>query len=74
MDPPDETRRCLRCKTAKHKTVCCGVARNGIVFGSPRRNDGILTFDKERLHVELRSLKVRGRFDFYILRDHWVLP
>ena len=43
------------------------------MFGLPRRNDGILTFDKEQLHVELRSLKVSGRFDSFILRNHWVL-
>ena len=54
--------------------VSSGVARNGIVFGSPRRNYGLLTFDEEQVHVELRSLKVGGRFDFLILRNHWVLP
>ena len=54
--------------------VSSGVARNGIVFGSPRKNYGILTFDKEQVRVELRSLKVGGRFDFSIARNHWVLP
>lgn len=54
--------------------VTSAVARNGIVFGSPRKNYGILTFQKDRLHVELRSLKVSWRFDFSIPLGHWELP
>jgi alkaline phosphatase D len=54
--------------------VTSAVARNGIVFGSPRKNYGILTFDKQKLHVELRSLKVQWRFDFDIPLAHWTLP
>jgi alkaline phosphatase D len=54
--------------------VTSGVARNGIVFGSPRENYGFLTFDEKKLHVDLRSLKVGGRFDFSIPLSKWVLP
>jgi alkaline phosphatase D len=54
--------------------VTSAVARNGIVFGSPRKNYGILTFDKQKLHVDLRSLKVQWRFDFNIPLSHWTLP
>ena len=54
--------------------VTSAVARNGLVFGSPRRNFGILGFDDNALHVELRSLKVGQRFDFQVPLGHWVLP
>jgi hypothetical protein len=33
-----------------------------------------LTFDSEALRVELRSLKVHGRFDLRIPRAEWALP
>ena len=54
--------------------VTSGVARNGIVFGSPRQNFGFLTFDQDSLHVNLRSLKAGGRFDFRIPLSRWELP
>ena len=54
--------------------VTSAVARNGLVFGSPRKNYGILTFDETKLRVELRSLKVSWRFDFIIPLNNWVLP
>jgi alkaline phosphatase D len=54
--------------------VSSAVARHGIVFGSPRRNYGILNFDDDRLRVQLRSLKVGWRFDFVIQRGQWSLP
>ena len=54
--------------------VTSAVARNGLVFGSPRRNFGILSFNDKSLHVELRSLKVGQRFDFQVPLSQWVLP
>ena len=54
--------------------VTSAAARNGIVFGSPRKNYGILTFDEQQIHVDLRSLKVGWRFSFAIERQHWALP
>jgi phosphodiesterase/alkaline phosphatase D-like protein len=54
--------------------VTSAVARKGLVFGSPRKNYGILSFDDQALRVELRSLKVGSRFDFRIPLDQWALP
>lgn len=55
------------------EVVTSGVARKGIVFGTPRKNYGILTFDDEKVRVELRSLKSGWRFDVTIERSNWKL-
>ena len=54
--------------------VSSAVARRGQVFGALRKNYGLLAFDERGLHVELRSLKVGGRFDFRIELGDWRLP
>jgi len=53
--------------------VTSGVARNGIVFGSPRKNYGVLTFSQNEMRVELRSLKAGWRFDTTISKNNWTL-
>lgn len=50
------------------------VARRGVVYGAERRNHGLLGFDPGGVRVELRSLKVSGRFDFRVELDAWRLP
>lgn len=54
--------------------VTSAVARNGLVFGSPRKNYGIFNFDDQRAQIELRSLKAGGRFNFTIPLNNWTLP
>lgn len=56
------------------EVVTSAVARNGLLFGSPRKNYGILTFDDKGLRVELRSRKVGWRFDFRVPLGQWFLP
>ena len=53
--------------------VTSGVARNGIVFGSPRQNYAVLTFDPQKLKVDLRSLKAQWRLNFDLTLDRWHL-
>lgn len=53
--------------------VTSGVARNGIVFGVPRRNYGVLTFEGDSTRVQLRSSKASWRFDVTIPRSRWSL-
>lgn len=53
--------------------VTSAVARKGIVFGSPRKNYGILTFGDDAARVELRSLKAGWRFDVTIPFANWKL-
>lgn len=53
--------------------VTSGVARNGLIFGTPRRNYALLTFHQDHLHVELRSNKASWRFDFGIPLNRWEL-
>ena len=54
--------------------VSSAVARRGLDFGALRKNYGLLSFDERGVRVELRSLKVGGRFDFRIELDDWRLP
>jgi phosphodiesterase/alkaline phosphatase D-like protein len=54
--------------------VTSGVAQRGLTFGVVRKNYGILTFEEDALHVELRSLKVGNRFNFTIPIERWSLP
>jgi alkaline phosphatase D len=54
--------------------VTSGVAQRSRLFGTERRNYGVLTFDERGVHVQLRSLKVGSRFDFRIDRTDWQLP
>lgn len=54
--------------------VTSAVARNGVGFGGPRANYGILDFDAQRLRVDLRSLKAGWRFNFDILLNNWTIP
>jgi phosphodiesterase/alkaline phosphatase D-like protein len=54
--------------------VSSGVAGRGAVFGAVRQNYCVLTFDAEALRVELRSLKVHGRFDLRVPLAKWALP
>lgn len=53
--------------------VTSAVARNGLVFGTPRKNYGIFTFDPAQMRVQLRSLKAGWRFDVTIPRTNWQL-
>lgn len=55
------------------EVVSSGVARNGIVFGQPRKNYGVLTFDVDTVRIELRSLKAGCRFDTTLSRANWHL-
>jgi alkaline phosphatase D len=54
--------------------VTSAVARKGIIFGSPRKNYCILTFDSAGMNVDLRSLKVQWRRKFSIPLARWELP
>jgi hypothetical protein len=54
--------------------VSSGVAHRSRTFGGLRRNFGALEFGADRLHVELRSLKVGSRFAFDIPLADWTLP
>jgi phosphodiesterase/alkaline phosphatase D-like protein len=54
--------------------VTSGVAGKGLVFGAVRQNYCILTFDAEGVRVELRSLKIHGRFELRIPLSRWTLP
>lgn len=54
--------------------VSSGVARNSFVFQRPRKNYAIMTFGPADVHVELKSLKDSGRFDFRIPLANWQLP
>ncbi|MCK6376684.1 MAG: alkaline phosphatase D family protein [Zoogloea sp.] len=57
------------------EVVTSAVARNGIVFGSPRKNYGVFTFTDDAMRVELRSLKSAWRFDVTVPRQgQWALP
>ena len=56
------------------EVVTSGVAGRGAVFDVCRENYGILTFEPDALRVELRSLKVHGRFDVRIPLSAWTLP
>ncbi|HSI58725.1 MAG TPA: alkaline phosphatase D family protein [Ideonella sp.] len=54
--------------------VTSAVARRGMVFGAVRQNYAVLSFDAQAVRVELRCLKVGGRFDFNIPLARWALP
>ena len=54
--------------------VTSAVAQRSRSFGNVRRNYGVLTFESAALRVELRSLKVGGRFDFTVPMSNWSLP
>lgn len=55
--------------------VTSAVARNCIVFGSPRKELlHLLNFDEQKVHVDLRSLKVQWRYKFDIPLANWALP
>lgn len=54
--------------------VSSGVARKSIVFGAPRQNWGLLSFDDQGVSVDLHALKAGGRFNFRIPRARWALP
>jgi phosphodiesterase/alkaline phosphatase D-like protein len=56
------------------KIVTSAVAQRSRVFGSLRRNYGVITFDPDSAHEELRSVKVGSRFDFVIPLSRWSLP
>lgn len=53
--------------------VTSAVARNGIMFGSPRQNYGILTVNDDSVQVELKSLKAGWRFDVTLKHSNWQL-
>ncbi len=55
------------------EVVSSAVARHGIVFGAPRKNYGILTFNNDAVRIQLRSLKPGGRFDTTIELANWRL-
>ncbi len=50
-----------------------GVARRGLMYGSPRKNYGILIFTPEAVQVDLRSLKAGNRFEVTLAIAHWTL-
>lgn len=54
--------------------VTSAVARNSTVFGVPRKNYALLSFDDTGVRVEMRSLKAGWRFDFRIPLADWQLP
>lgn len=54
--------------------VSSGVASRSRLFGVLRQNYGLLDFDALGVQVDLRSLKVGGRFNFHIPRSRWALP
>jgi phosphodiesterase/alkaline phosphatase D-like protein len=54
--------------------VTSAVAQRSRSFGNVRQNYGVLTFESAALRVELRSLKVGGRFDFTVPLSNWSLP
>lgn len=54
--------------------VTSAVAQRSRAFGSLRKNYGVMTFDPDSAHVELRSVKVGSRFDFVIPLSRWSLP
>lgn len=54
--------------------VTSGAARKGLLFGAPRKNYAILTFDPAQMNVDLRSLKAGWRFNFSVPLNHWALP
>ena len=55
------------------EVVTSGVARTGLMYGSPRKNYGILTCTEDSIRVDLRSLKVGSRFDCTISLTNWTL-
>lgn len=55
------------------EVVSSAVARHGVVFGAPRKNYGILTFNNDAVRIQLRSLKAGGRFDTTIELANWRL-
>lgn len=55
------------------EVVTSAIARNSLLFGAPRRNYGILTYDGHEVHIELRSLKAGWRFNVRLARDSWTL-
>jgi hypothetical protein len=56
------------------EVVTSGVAGRGTIFGAFRENYCILTFEPESVRIELRSLKVHGRFDVCVPLARWTLP
>lgn len=70
----DVHQNCVYDDSGVVEIVSSGVARRGMVFGKPRRNYGLLSFDATGVRVELRSLKASGRFDFRIPIDDWQIP
>jgi hypothetical protein len=56
------------------EVVTSPVAQRSRSFDNVRRNYAVLTFEPAALHVELRSLKVGGRFDFTAPVSPWSLP
>jgi len=54
--------------------VTSGFARLGFIFGAPRENWGLFTFDAQGVDVKLHSLKTTGEFDFRIELANWHLP
>jgi hypothetical protein len=56
------------------EVVTSGVAGRGSIFDAYRQNYCILTFDPGSVRIELRSLKVHGRFDVRIPLAAWTLP
>lgn len=55
------------------EVVTSGVARTGLMYGSPRKNYGVLTFSDEAVRIDLRSLKAGSRFDLNIALANWTL-
>jgi alkaline phosphatase D len=60
--------------TGVMELVTSAVARLGATNKAPRKNYGILTFNEDGMHVDLRSLQLRGRFDFTVPLANWALP
>ena len=55
------------------EVVSSAVARHGVVFGAPRKNYGVLTFNNDAVRIQLRSLKPGGRFETTIELANWRL-
>jgi len=54
--------------------VTSAFARYGMMFGKPRENWCLFTFDALGVHVQLNGLKLANQFDFRIELANWQLP
>ncbi|GAA5166288.1 alkaline phosphatase D family protein [Viridibacterium curvum] len=53
------------------EVVSSGVARNGVIFGSPRQNWGVLEFSPASVRIELKGLKAGSRFSADVALNDW---